>query len=103
MQDELIENRDVSDLAIAAKRTDEIREGMNDLISRVQELKLDIRNTTQRAIKQWKKEIKASFVSQVEQKHKINEFLESVEKKRNLDFEAEKLNVKLGKEEKFRL
>ena len=34
---------------------------------------------------------------------KINKEIESVEKKRNLDFEAEKLNMKLEKEEKFGL
>ena len=39
--DELIENNEISELRIASKRTDEIRDELNDLISRVQELKLD--------------------------------------------------------------
>lgn len=44
--DELIEDEDISELKIASKRTDEIRGEINDLISSVQELKLDSGNTT---------------------------------------------------------
>jgi NTP pyrophosphatase (non-canonical NTP hydrolase) len=56
--DELIENNEISELRVASKRTDEIRDELNDLISHVQELKLDSGNTTQRAIRLWKKDLK---------------------------------------------
>ena len=59
--DELIENEDISELKIASKRSDKIRDEVTDLISSVQELKLDLGNTTQRAIRASKKELKASF------------------------------------------
>ena len=101
--DELIENNDVSELRIASKRTDEIRDELNYLISRVQELKLDSGNTTQRAIRLWKKELKASFSPLLEKKEKIEGVLEDIEKKRCLDLETEKLKVKFEREEKFRL
>ena len=79
--DKLIENNDVSELRIASKRTDEIRDELNDLTSRVQELKLDSGNTTQRAIRLWKKDLKASFSPLLEKKEKIKGFLEDIEKK----------------------
>ena len=72
--DELIENNDVSELRIAPKRTDEIRDELNDLISRVQELKLDSGNTTQRAIRLWKKDLKASFSPLLEKRRRSKEF-----------------------------
>ena len=90
-------------MRIASKRTDEIRDELNYLISRVQELKLDSGNTTQRAIRQWKKDLKASFAPLLEKKEKVNGVLENIEKKRCLDLETEKLKVKFENEEKFRI
>ena len=101
--DELIENEDISELKIASERTDKIRDEINDLISSVQELKLDSGNTTQRAIRAWKKELKASFAPLLETKEKIKCVLDDIEKKRCLDLETEKLKLKFEKEEKFRL
>ncbi|XP_028407824.1 uncharacterized protein LOC114530401 [Dendronephthya gigantea] len=80
--EELIEDNDINELRIASKRTDQIRDELNDLISHVQELKLDSGTTTQRAIRQWKKDLKASFAPLLEKKEKINEVLENIEKKR---------------------
>ena len=101
--DKLIENNEISELLIASKRTDEIRDELNYLISRVQELKLDSGNTTQRAIRQWKKDLKATFAPLLEKKEKINGVLENIEKKNCLDLETEKLKVKFENEEKFRI
>ena len=69
--DELIENEDISELKIASKRSDKIRDEVTDLISSVQELKLDSGNTTQRAIRALKKELKASFAPLLKKKEKI--------------------------------
>ena len=66
--DELIENEDISELKIASKRSDKIRDEVTDLISSVQELKLDSGNTTQRAIRALKKELKASFAPLLKKK-----------------------------------
>jgi hypothetical protein len=101
--DELVENNEIYELRIASKRTDEIHDELNDLISRVKELKLDSGNTTQRAIRQWKKDLNASFAPLLEKKEKINGVLENIEKKRCLDLETEKLKVKFENEEKFRI
>jgi ElaB/YqjD/DUF883 family membrane-anchored ribosome-binding protein len=67
-------------LRIASKRTDEILDELNDLISRVQELILDSGNPTQTAIRLWKKNLKVSFAKLLEKKEKINGVLENREK-----------------------
>ena len=59
-------------------------------------------NTTQRAVRKWKKDLKASFIPLLEQKDKINKVFEDIEKRRCLELETEKLNMKFQKE-KFRL
>jgi hypothetical protein len=95
--DELIENNEISELRIASKRTNKIRDELNDLISRIQELKLDSGKATQTAIRLWKKDLKASFAPLLEKNEKINGVLE------NIDLETEKLKVKFENEEKFRI
>jgi hypothetical protein len=101
--DKLVENNEISQLRIASKRTDKIRDKLNDLHSHIQKLKLDSGNTTQRVIRLWKKDLKASFAPLLEKKKKINRVLENIEKKRCLDLETEKLKVKFENEEKFRI
>ena len=101
--DTLIQENELSELQIAAKRTDEIRDELNVLISRMQEVKLDLGITTQRAIRQWKKDVKASYAPLLEIKENISRTLDEEERKRSLEAETIKLKLKFEEEEKFRL
>ena len=53
--DDLLENCDYSEIALTCKRTDEIQNRLNDLMSTLQELKIERGISMQRARRQWKK------------------------------------------------
>ena len=50
--DELLENCDYGEIALTCKRTDEIQDRLNDLMSTLQELKIDRGISTQREVRQ---------------------------------------------------
>ena len=50
--DELLEDCDYSEIALTCKRTDEIQDRLNDLMSTLQELKIDHGISTQREVRQ---------------------------------------------------
>ena len=99
--DELLENCDYSEIALTCKRTDEIQDRLNDLMSTLQELKIDHGISTQREVRQWKKDLKATYAPLLEMKTTLSKVLE--ERERNKSQKAEeKLRAKFEQEEKFR-
>jgi len=100
--DELLESCDYSEIALTCKRTDEIQDRLNDLISTLQELKIDRGISTQRAVRQWKKDLKATYAPFLEMKTKLSKLLEKRERSKSQKAEEKKLRAKFEQEEQFR-
>ena len=82
--DELLEDRDYCEIALTCKRTDEIQDRLNDLMSTLQELKIDRSISTQREVRQWKKDLKATYAPLLEMKTKLSKVLEERERSKKL-------------------
>lgn len=100
--DELLESCDYSEIALACKRADEIQDRLNDLMSTLQELKIDRGTSTQRPVRQWKKDLKATNALLLGMKTKLSKVLEERERSKSQKAEQEKLRRKFEQEEKFR-
>ena len=59
--EELIESGHLKKMVVVCKRTDEILDRLNDLVSQMQELKLERDVYTPRDVRQWKKDTKAKY------------------------------------------
>jgi len=92
--DELLEDCDYSEIALTCKRTDEIQDRLNDLMSTLQELKIDRGISTQREVRQWKKDLKATYAPLLEMKTKLSKVLEERERNKSQKAEEEKLRAK---------
>ncbi|XP_068738985.1 uncharacterized protein [Montipora capricornis] len=71
-------------------------------MSTLQELKIDRRISTQRAMRQWKKDLKATYAPLLEMKTKLSKVLEERERSKSQKAEEEKLRAKFEQEEQFR-
>ena len=100
--DELLEDCDYSEIALTCKRTDEIQDRLNDLMSTLQELKIAHGISTQREVRQWKKDLKATYKPLLEMKTTLSKVLEERERNKSQKAEEEKLRAKFEQEEKFR-
>ena len=89
-------------MEITATRTNEIQRHLNELVSTLQELKIDLGRTTQRAIRQWKKELKESYSPMLEERAKITRALEEREREHSQQAEAERLERKFKQEDQMR-
>ena len=71
-------------------------------MSTLQELKIDRGISTQREVRQWKKDLKRTYAPLLEMKTKLSKVLEERERSKNQKAEEEKLRAKFEQEEKFR-
>lgn len=58
---ELLRSEDFNNIKQECKRTEEIQNGLNDMISKLQELNIELGKTSQRGIRQCKKDLKAEY------------------------------------------
>ena len=93
--DELIERKDYDEMEILDKRTGKIINKLTDIIAQTEEMKLD-HGTTPRAVRQWKKDVRASYLSLVQGKEKLSREI----KGRNDDLERESERRQMELEEK---
>ena len=100
--DELLENCDYSEIALTCKRTDEIQDLLNDLMSTLQDLKIDRGISTQREVRQWKNDLKATYTPLLGMKTRLSKVLEERERSKTQKAEEEKLRAKFEQEEQFR-
>ena len=70
-------------------------------MSTIQEQKIDSGISTQRAVRQWKKDLKATYAPLLEMKTKLSKVLEERERSKSQKAE-EKLRTKFEQEEQFR-
>ena len=71
--EELIESGHFKEMVVVCKRTDEILDQLNDLVSQMQELKLECDVYTPRDLRQWKKEYEGETFSFHRQKRELVE------------------------------
>ena len=78
--DELIESNNYEEMSIVEQRTTKINEKLSELISRMQELKIEL-DVSSRSVRQWRKEVKLSYAPLVEEKGKITKALQEEQEK----------------------
>lgn len=99
---DLIAEGDYKEIEVVNKRTSNILDKIHNLTSDMQELKIENGAHTQRAIRQWKKEVKDKFSYLLVEMDKLIEFLGSRQKKINDEAEQNQLKSKYEKEELYR-
>ena len=97
--DEIIKEDDFAELEFVKKRTDAILDKINNLIASVPELKIDRGAETQRAIRQWKKDIKEKYAQWVLAMNKLSLVLEKRRTKIDDEAERRKQNMQREKDE----
>ena len=68
---ELIERKDYDEMEILEKRAGKIINKLTDKIAQTEEMKLD-HGTTPRTVRQWKKDVRSSYLSLVQEKEKLS-------------------------------
>ena len=100
--DELIEGEDFSEIKQVCKRTQEIQDKLNDMVSQLQELKIELGHSTQRSIRQWTRDLKAEYTPLCEKRAKLCRVLEDRQRSEDLRVEEEMTRRKMEKEELMR-
>ena len=72
--DELIENNDITEMETAVRQASKINDKIMDLISQLEEMKLDS-GVTPRTVRQWKKGKKDSYSHWIQARNKVAEVL----------------------------
>ena len=99
--EELIESGDSKEMAVVCKRTDEILDRVNDLVSQMQELKLGRDVYTPRDVRQWKKDTKAKYSPFIDKRESLLKVLKKREKQKSQQTERENLELKYEKERRY--
>ena len=100
--DELLESEDFNEIKQVCKRTQQIQDNMNDLVSHLQELKIELGNSTQRSIRQWTRDLKAEYAPLCEKRVRLCGVLDDRQRHENLRAEEEVTIRKMEKEEQLR-
>ena len=100
--DELLESEDFNEIKQVCKRTQQIQDNMNDLVSHLQELKIELGNSTQRSIRQWTRDLKAEYAPLCEKRARLCRVLDDRQRHENLRAEEEVTIRKMEKEEQLR-
>ena len=74
--EELIENKDYTEIEIVTRRAEKIVEKITDLISHTEELKID-GGASSRTVRQWKKDVKSNYAALIADKEKLSGFLKN--------------------------
>ena len=100
--DELLESEDFNEIKQVCKRTQQIQDNMNDLVSHLQELKIELGNSTQRSIRQWTRDLKAEYAPLCEKRARLCRVLDDRQRHESLRAEEEVTIRKMEKEEQLR-
>ena len=96
------DNNDYEELKAVVSKCNAIHDKINDLITNLQELKLELGNSTSRTIRQWKKDLKSTYAPLIEQKVGYQRTLEQNEKSQRETATEECQKIKHQREEEFR-
>ena len=94
--DQLIKLRDYTETDIANRRAEKIVGKLSDLISQVEELKID-HGVSYRSVRQWKKDVKARYSTFLVDKEKLAKFLNN--RQGELDEEMERKRFEAKREQ----
>ena len=100
--DELIEGENFNEIKQVCKRTLEIQDKLNDLVLQLQELKIELGHSSQRAIRQWTRDLKAEYTPLCERRARLCRVLEDKQKNDNMRAEEEITMRRMEKEELMR-
>ena len=101
-QASLIEGENVKQVC---KRTQEIQDRLNDIVSSLQELKIELGNASQRSIRQWTTDLKAEYTPLSDKRARLCimcKVLNDKQKYESLQAEDEIVRRKMEKEEILR-
>ena len=90
----MIESDHFKEMVIVCKRTDQILDRLNDLVSQMQELKLECDVYTPREVRQWKKDTKVKFSPFLDKRESLLRMLEKRERQKAQQTENENLKRK---------
>ena len=96
---ELIEGEEFSESKQVCKRTQEIQDKLNDMVSQLQELKIEFGHSTQRSIRQWTRDLKTEYTPLCEKRAKLCRVLEDRQRSEDLRAEKKMTRRKMEKEE----
>ena len=91
--DELIKLRDYTEMNIANRRAEKIVGTLSNLISQVEELKID-RGVSPRSVRQWKKDVKAKYSTFLVDKEELARFLNNRREEKDEEMERKRLEAK---------
>ena len=88
--DELIESKDYGEMEAIEKRVTKISDNLKDLISRMEELKID-EGISPRTVRQWKKDVKAKHSHLISEAEKLRKEINREKRDVSDEFERRKL------------
>ena len=91
--DKLIKLRDYTEMDIANRRAEKIVGKLSDLISQVEELKID-HGVSARSVRQWKKDVKARYSTVLLDKEKLARFLSNRQEEIDEELERKRFEAK---------
>ena len=90
--DDLIQIKDYTEMEIVTKRAEKIADRLSDLISHTEELKIDSGvSPRSRAVRQWKKDVKASYAAFITDKERLSKTLKNRQEEIKEEFERRQL------------
>ena len=100
--EELLGDGKFDEIKQVCKRTEAIQDNLNDLVSHLQELKIELGNMSQRSIRQWARDLKAEYTPLCDKRARLCNVLEDKRRQENLKSEEEIAMKKIEKEEQLR-
>ena len=88
--DDLIQIKDYTEMEIVTKRPEKIADRLSDLISHTEELKIDS-GVSPRSVRQWKKDVKASYAAFIADKERLSKTLKNRQEEIKEEFERRQL------------
>ena len=97
--DELIETNDFEEIQVAVKQATKITSKLSDLISQLEEFKIDNGETHARTVRQWKKDVKSRYSKWLGHKDNLSEALATKDQRSQKESERRKWGTKQQYEE----
>ena len=88
--DELIETNDFEEIQVAVKQATKITSKLSDLISQLEEFKIDNGETHARTVRQWKKDVKSRYSKWLGHKDNLSEALATKDQRSQKESERRK-------------
>jgi len=91
--DDLIQQKDYTEMEIAKRRAEKFVGRLSDLISQAEEMKID-HGMSARSVRQWKKDVKARYSTFTADKERLGKFLNNRQEEIDEEMERKRLEAK---------